>query len=87
MAVSNIGNAFSAQTLRKQFVESFENEHGARASGLQWLRNSIATFEHEYGMTSAEMIARVRALEIDETDDICSWLIKVDLLRDVEPET
>lgn len=87
MAISHTGHALSTQTLRKRFVESFENEQQARAQGLEWLRNSIAAFEHAYGMTSEEMVTKVRALEIDETDDICSWLIKVDLLRDVEPET
>ncbi len=73
--------------LRRQFVESFENEHESRLAGLQWLRNSIAIFEQKYGMTSADMVTKVRALEMDETDDICSWLIKVDLLHDVEPKT
>lgn len=87
MAVSKTGHALSAQTLRRQFVESFDNERVARADGLRWLRNSIEVFEHKYGMTSAEMIAKVQTLELDETDDICSWLIKVDLLRDVESKS
>lgn len=87
MAVSHIRQAPSVQEMNQQFIDAFDDQDRVRARGVEWLRNSISIFETKYDMTSEEMAAKVRSGEIDETDDICSWLIKVDVLRDVEPET
>jgi hypothetical protein len=79
MAVSHINKSPSTQTqvLNQQFIESFKD--------IEWLRNSISLFENTYGMSSDEMLAKVPSAEIEETDDICSWLIKADWLHNVEP--
>ena len=87
MAISQRGQATPINVLNQQFLDSFDDQDRVRAEGVVWLRNSISIFENKYGMTSDVMVAKVQASEIEETDDMCSWLIKVDLLRDVEPET
>lgn len=87
MAVLHTRQAISTKVLNQQFLDSFNNQDRVRAEGVERLRGSIAIFEHKYDMTSEEMASKVQSSEIEETDDICSWLIKVDLLRHVEPET
>lgn len=50
------------------------------------VRCRIATFERIYGMSSSDMVAALSAGAIEETDDICSWLIHLDLLDRVTSE-
>ena len=38
------------------------------------IKNQIAAFEAQYGMTTAEMLGRLSSGEIDETLEIEQWL-------------
>lgn len=84
MAVARERQVTPIKELNQQFLHSFNDQGRLRSKGVEWLRNSISIFERKYDMTSGETVAKVQTSEIEETDDICSWLIKVDLLRHVE---
>ena len=86
MAVTHINTSTSAKVLSRQFHDALGDPTRSREPGTEWLRNSIAIFENKYGMSSMEMVRQVRSGAFEETDDICSWLIKAELLRDVESE-
>ena len=50
------------------------------------IRRRVATFERIHEMSSSDMVAALSAGTIEETDDICSWLIQLDLLNRVTAE-
>lgn len=50
------------------------------------VRRRVAMFERIHGMSSSDMVAALNAGIIDETDDLCSWLIQLDVLDRVTPE-
>lgn len=51
------------------------------------LRQEVATYERIYGMSSEEMTTAVAEGKLSETHEICSWLMKLQLLDDVTPAT
>lgn len=84
MATSSTRQSPPPEILNQQFLDALDKPGPAREAGIAWLRNSIAIFERKYGMSSEEMRQKVHAAKIEETDDISSWLIKADLLLDVQ---
>jgi hypothetical protein len=53
-----------------------ENKHFM----LRELRSRIATYESHYGVTSSRMVAEVRAGRMNETGEVCVWLLDWQLL-------
>lgn len=55
---------------------------GARSAGSSaWIKSRIQRFEMRYEISSAEMITRVAAGEMDESGEVAEWLFLLDACR------
>lgn len=53
---------------------------------LKEIDDELAVYEQKYGMTSAEMRHKVSWGEMEETSDICDWLMLLRRRELLEPE-
>jgi hypothetical protein len=58
-------------------------EENHRSRPFARVQQRVAMFERIYEMPSDEMISRLDAGDLEETDDICVWRMEIDLLNHV----
>lgn len=84
--------ALSQETLSPKMQAIFERlthqiDHPDVEAGdryIETLHRRIQVSEHTFGMTSEAMIARLEAGMIEETADICTWLMDLKALDHAE---
>ena len=62
-------------------------EHPDEVAGNRYvesLRRRIQVSENDFGMSSEVMIARLDSGEIEETSDLCDWLMDIHALEHAE---
>lgn len=61
-------------------VKEFEGRAGDSRESLERLRRLVAEYQSKFGITAGEMRAKLRAGDVEETEDLCDWMIADDLL-------
>lgn len=70
----------SAQATYDHLIAQLDNSAEITRESLLSTQQTIARFERAHRMSSVEMQRKLDAGEIDETYDICQWLIELDVL-------
>jgi hypothetical protein len=66
---------------RESVAELARAAHGPANGELRSLQDEISAFERRYEFTSAEMVVRVRDGRLQESLEICRWLMSLEALR------
>lgn len=72
----------AAQVMYDSIMNQLAHVDTCRNAAIRHSQQVITTFERRYRMTSADMVSRLYAGQIAETDDICQWMFELDVLRD-----
>ena len=71
---------------RDELLSELVNEARAPANGaVERLSAHIAEYERRYELSSLEMVERVRKGDLEETDDIASWLMLIKVRKRARP--
>jgi len=55
------------------------------AQTVERLRERVAGFERRYGIPSNEIHAAIEQGRLDETEEVCDWILDYELVRAAEP--
>lgn len=70
-----------AQAMYDSLMTQLDNIDEITRESLITSQQTIARYERQHHMTSVTMREKVRADEIEETDEICRWLLELESLR------
>jgi hypothetical protein len=71
--------AMSPKRREERLAQVVANAQRAPNGEIRAIVARLDEYEREFGLTSDEMRARVASGELAESDDICSWLMLLDL--------
>lgn len=78
---SNIPPTTDAQAMYEGLMAQLDSIEEITRESLITSQQTIARFERQHRMTSADMREKLKAGEIEETYDICCWLQEIEILR------
>lgn len=70
-----------AQAMYDSIMSQLDNIEEVTRESVIASQQTIARYERQHRMTSVTMREKLNAGEIEETDEICCWLLELESLR------